>query len=139
MNQKYADMLDLPHHVSAKRPPMSMADRAAQFSPFAALVGHGTAIQETARLTQQPAELDESRKAALDRLLRQLLARLSEQPELSVTYFCPDEKKAGGQYMTVTGRLCKVDPYAHVLLLTDGTVIPIERIYEIAEQGAFLE
>ena len=134
MNPKYADMLNLPHHVSSTRAPMSMTDRAAQFSPFAALVGHDAAIQETARLTQQPAELDESRKAALNDQLQQLLEHLPEQPEIAVTYFRPDEKKAGGSYVTAAGRLRKISPYFGTLELTDGTVIAVNRIYEIIWQ-----
>lgn len=134
MKRNYADMLDLPHHISPTRKPMSMADRAAQFSPFAALVGHDAAIQETARLTQQPVELDESRKAVLNEKLQRLLARLSEEPEITVTYFCPDEKKTGGRYVTVTGCLKKVNPFANTVELTDGTAIPVEQIYEITFQ-----
>ncbi len=137
MNRNYADMLDLPHHISPTRKPMSMADRAAQFSPFAALVGHDAAIQETARLTQQPVELDESRKTVLNERLRQLLPRLSEQPEISITYFKPDRKKEGGAYVTITGRIRKIDPFANTVELTDGTAIAVEQIYDMTAQNDY--
>ena len=103
MTGKYDDIIHLPHHVSATRPRMPMLDRAAQFSPFVALTGYEAAVRETARLTDQRVELDESAKAELDRKLRLLLS-LPGQPEASITYFRPDERKEGGAYETVTGR-----------------------------------
>ena len=93
---KYDDMIDLPHPTSNKHPRMSIQDRAAIFSPFAALSGHGAAIAETARLTDQRMELDEDTKAELDQRQAVLLEHIGEQPEITVTWFQPDERKEGG-------------------------------------------
>lgn len=134
---RYDDIIHLPHHVSAAHPPMPAADRAAQFSPFAALTGHDAAIKETARLTNELAELDESAKAALDHKLRIVQGRLAEQPEITVTYFRPDHHKSGGSYITVTGKVKKIDVYGHILVMTDGLRIPIDVIYEIEGESIF--
>ena len=99
-NQQYNDIIDLPHHISTTRPRMSMLDRAAQFSPFAALTGYDAAIKETGRLTGQRIELTEECRAVLDRKQQVLLENLAEHPEVSVTYFVPDERKSGGAYVT---------------------------------------
>lgn len=105
MSGKYNDILHLPHPTSAKHPRMPISDRAAIFSPFAALTGHGNAIRETARLTDQRIELDEDTRAELD-LKQQILAdKIDERPEVSVVWFRPDEKKDGGKYVTTTGQL----------------------------------
>ena len=92
----YDDIIDLPHHVSETHPPMSRADRAAQFSPFAALTGYDAAVRETARMTERRIELDEGVKAELNARLNCILEHLSEHPQVSITYFMPDEKKSGG-------------------------------------------
>jgi len=128
---RYDDIIDLPHHVSRKHPQMPLLDRAAQFAPFAALTGHEAAIRETARLTEEEIELDESSKALLDLRLQQLQEHLPEQPEVTVTYFCLDEKKSGGAYDTVTGRVKKVDAYAGEMVLTDGRRIALGMIIEL--------
>lgn len=119
----YADIIDLPHHVSKDRPHMSMHDRAAQFSPFAALVGFEDVIDETARITTRKRELDEAEKAELDRRIAVLLAHLAEKPVVTVEYFVPDTLKSGGAYRTRTGALVKVSPIRKNLTLADGTVI----------------
>ena len=131
MTGPYDDLLDLPHPTSAKHPRMPLSDRAAQFSPFAALSGHGAAIAETARLTDRRIELDEDAKAELDRKQKLLLALIAEQPEITVTWFQPDEKKEGGRYVTTTGRLKRTDETRRVLLLADQTAIPLEDILAI--------
>lgn len=133
-NHQYDDIIDLPHHVSAARPRMSMIDRAAQFSPFQALTGYGAAIQETGRLTDQRIELTEDFRAVLDRKQQLLVENLADHPEVSVTYFVPDERKAGGAYVTVTGRVKKVDDYQRLLLLTDGTKIPLDEILDMESE-----
>lgn len=125
---KYDDIINLPHHVSEVHPPISRADRAAQFSPFAALTGYDAAVQETARVTQRRVELEEEAKAELNARLNQILAHLSEQPLVSFTYFVPDERKSGGVYRTVTGRVKKMDGVAKTLTLMDRTVIPMEEL-----------
>lgn len=128
---KYDDILYLPHPVSARHPQMPLADRAAQFSPFAALTGHEAAIRETARLTTERVELDESRKEILDERLQMIRENLSEKPEVTFTYFQPDERKSGGAYLTVTGRVKKMDGYERRILLEDGTVVPLEELIDI--------
>ena len=125
MSGKYDDMIDLPHPTSNKHPRMSIQDRAAIFSPFAALSGHGAAIAETARLTDQRMELDEDTKAELDQRQAVLLEHIEEQPEITVTWFQPDERKDGGAYLTATGRLKKIDEVERILSLQDGTAIPL--------------
>ena len=127
----YEDILNLPHHVSKTRPQMSMLDRAAQFSPFAALTGYDDAIKETGRLTDEKIELDEDTKAALDMKQAYLIEMIDEQPEISITYFLPDTKKSGGAYVTVTGNLKRFDEYERLLILTDGKKIPMDDIADI--------
>ena len=127
----YEDIINLPHHVSKTRPQMSMLDRAAQFSPFAALTGYDDAIKETGRLTGEKIEMDEDRKAALDMKQAYLIEMIDEQPEISITYFLPDAKKSGGAYVTVTGNLKRFDEYERLLILTDGKKIPMDDIAAI--------
>ena len=124
----YDDIIDLPHHTSEKHPRMSMADRAAQFSPFAALVGHEAAIRETARLTDRKIELTEDEKAVLDEKLCLLSATGGEAV---FTYFLPDERKDGGAYVTAAGSIKKLDLLERRIFLTDGAIIPVEDILEI--------
>ena len=128
MSGPYDDIIDLPHPTSRRHPRMPIRDRAAIFSPFAALSGHGAAIAETARLTERRMELDEDTKAELDRRQAVLLAHIGEQPEVTVTWFQPDERKDGGAYVTTTGRLKKLDTVQRVLVLLDGTSIPLEDV-----------
>lgn len=127
-SDQYNDIIDLPHHVSATRPRMAMIDRAAQFSPFAALTGYESAIKETGRRTNQRIELSEEERTILDRKQRILMRNLSLYPEVSVTYFVPDDKKDGGAYVTVTGSVKKIDEFHRLLVLTDGTKIRHDEI-----------
>ena len=127
----YEDIINLPHHVSKTRPQMSMLDRAAQFSPFAALTGYDAAIKETGRLTDEKIELGEEAKAALDRKQAYLMEMIGEQPEISITYFLPDARKSGGAYVTITGNLKRFDEYERLLILTDGRKIPMDDIADI--------
>ena len=135
MNGKYDDMIHLPHPTSSRHPRMSMADRAAQFSPFAALSGHEDAIRETARLTTERAELSESRKEELNEQLVWLREHPDARERVTVTYFCPDAKKAGGAYVTVTGAVKKIDEYEKTLWMEDGTVIAIEELSAVEIPG----
>ena len=135
MTDPYDDILHLPHPTSKRHPRMPIADRAAQFSPFAALTGHKAAIEETARVTERRIELDEDAKEQLDQTLQLLLERIDEQPEITVTWFSPDKKKAGGQYHTATGKLKRVDTQESRLILTDGTQIPLEDLLEIRSES----
>ena len=127
----YDDIINLPHHVSKTRPQMSMLDRAAQFSPFAALTGYDAAIKETGRLTDEKIELDEDTKAALDMKQAYLIEMIDEQPEITIIYFLPDARKAGGAYVTVTGNLKRFDEYERLLILTNGKKIPMDDIVNI--------
>lgn len=125
MTGPYNDIIHLPHPTSAKHPRMPIQDRAAIFSPFAALTGHSAAIAETARLTDRRMELDEDTKMELD-LKQQVLNNIAaEHPEITVTWFRPDERKEGGAYVTTTGQLKKIDKLERTLVLTDGTAIPL--------------
>lgn len=131
MSGPYDDIIELPHPTSAKHPWMSISDRAAIFSPFAALTGHAAAIQETARLTDQKMELDEDAKAELDRRQAILLEHIAEQPEVTVTWFRPDKKKDGGAYVVTVGRLKRVDETAGTLRLADGMTISLDEIVDL--------
>ena len=128
---RYDDIIKLPHHVSSVHPHMPISDRAAQFAPFAALTGHGEAIKETARLTDKRVELDENAKAILDEKLRMVQEMLAQNPEITVTYFQPDEKKAGGQYRSATGSVKKIDLFNHLIVMTDGLRLPLSEVFEI--------
>lgn len=131
MTGPYDDIINLPHHESPTRPRMPRENRAAQFSPFAAVVGHDAAIKETGRLTDKRIELGESSIAELDMKLLMLADLIDEHPEISVTYFLPDEKKEGGAYVTVTGAVKKIDDVQRVILFMDGKCIAITDIMEI--------
>ena len=135
MTGPYDDILHLPHPTSKRHPRMPIVDRAAQFSPFAALTGHKAAIEETARVTDHRIELDEDAKEQLDQTLQLLLERIDEQPEITVTWFSPDKKKAGGQYHTATGKLKRIDSREGRLTLTDGNQIPLEDLLEIRSES----
>ena len=128
---EYDDIIHLPHHVSKTHPQMSMEDRAAQFSPFAALTGYEAAVKETARLTDDREELDEDEKTRLNAQLQKISARLQEQPEVMVTYFAPDERKTGGARQTYRGRLRKIDRNRKMLIMVDQTELPIENLLNI--------
>lgn len=127
----YDDIIDLPQHVSSTRPRMPMIDRAAQFQPFRALTGYEDAVRETARLTDRRMELTEEEKARLDAALQRLMDSISSRPQVSVTWFQPDKRKAGGAYVTTTGRLKKIDDLEGVLILLGGERIVIEDILDI--------
>ena len=128
---RYDDIIHLSRPVSRKRSPMSNFDRAAQFSPFAALTGYDAVIAESGRLTDAQIELDEGGKALLDEKLQLIQAHLAENPEVKLTVFCPDSRKTGGAYEEITGNVKKIDPVARCIVLTGGEVISIDRIYDI--------
>lgn len=134
MTGPYDDIINLPHPTSAKHPRMPLSDRAAQFAPFAALSDHSAALAETARLTDQRMELDEDARAALDLKQQLLLERIKERPEITATWFQPDEKKDGGRYIVSTGRLKRIHEADQVLILADGLRIPIGDIVELESE-----
>ncbi|MGN0234627.1 MAG: hypothetical protein ACI4B5_09425 [Bacteroidaceae bacterium] len=131
MMDKYAHIIDLPHHVSKARPQMSMYQRAAQFAPFAALTGHSAAINETARLTDKRIELSESEYEMLNQKITLLLAHLNEHPYVSITYFIPDLHKEGGQYTTHAGTISSWDEYEQRITFDDNTQIKAYEIIDI--------
>ena len=127
----YEDIINLPHHVSKTRPQMSMIDRAAQFSPFAALTGYDAAIKETGRLTDEKIEMDEEALNILNMKFQLLVDRLADEPEITFTYFKPDERKAGGAYIDVTGKVKKVDDFERLIVMQNGTKMPMDDILNI--------
>ncbi len=131
MRDNYEDIMTLPHHVSQTRPQMSMEDRAAQFSPFAALTGYDAAIKETARQTQERVELDEYEKEALNEQLQLLAERLPDEPPVRITYFQPDARKEGGAYVNHEGTVKRIATYERMLIMTDKVSIPLDEIIEI--------
>ena len=124
MSGQYEDIINLPHHVSATRPQMSMLDRAAQFSPFAALT-------ETGRLTDEKIEMDEEALNILNMKFQILVDSLDDEPEVTFTYFKPDERKAGGAYIEVTGTVKKVDDFERLIVMQNGTKMPMDDILNI--------
>ena len=128
----YADIINLPHHVSKMHPQMSMHQRAAQFSPFAALVGFEDVIDETVRQTDSKRELDEMEKEELDRKLCVIETHLAEKPVVEIEYFIPDASKAGGEYVFKLCVVKKIQAVQKMLILDDGSKIPIEDIADIS-------
>ncbi len=125
---RYADMLHLPCPGPRTRPRMPRGDRAAQFAPFAALVGYDAVVSETGRLTEAKRLLSEDALALLDRKQQLLATCLDQRPQVTVTYFRHDPRKAGGAYITITGHLKRLDASLGVLQLTDGRSIPLEDV-----------
>lgn len=134
MTGTYDDIIHLPHHVSSTRSHITAIDRAAQFSPFAALTGHSDAIKETARLTDQRIELDEDMLCYLSDRLQILIDRMNEHPEIAITYFQPDAKKNGGTYIAAAGMIKKIDEFERVIVMSNGTEVPINDIVSIEGQ-----
>ena len=120
----YADIIDPPHHVSKKHPQMPLIDRAAQFSPFAALSGYGESVEETARYVEEKLTLDESKIEQIDAVLQ----KLNPGDTVTVIYFLPDRKKLGGSYETITGTVKKIDKQNGQLVLEEKA-IPFENIF----------
>lgn len=131
MSTNYDDIINLPRHVSKTRQQMSMHDRAAQFSAFAALTGYEAKIRETARTTDKRPELDESRIARINTCLQILVDKANERPAVLITFFRADEKKSGGAYVVVSGNFRRLDESDETVVLTNGIKIPLEDIYEI--------
>ena len=128
---KYNEIMDLPHHVSNTRPQMTMSDRAAQFAPFAALTGYDDAVKETGRLTDDKIELEKSSLNELNAKIQLLRDNLVDGPEITFTYFKPDERKSGGAYLTTTGTVKKLDDYERQIVLQDGMKMPMDDILDM--------
>ena len=131
MSENYDDIIDLPHHVSATRPQMSMKERAAQFSPFAALTGYDAAIKETGRLTDEKIEMDEEALNILNMKFQILMNCLDDEPEVTFTYFEPDEHKDGGAYIDVAGVVKKMDDHERLIVMQGGRKIRMDDILNI--------
>lgn len=131
---KYDDIINLPHPVSKSHPPMPLSDRAAQFSPFAALTGYEAAMEETARLTDEKQLLSEDAIEKLNEKLRALAEHKDAVKNVTITYFKPDEQKNGGAYIAYSGIVKRIDEYARVVIMEDKMAIPIEQIREIEDE-----
>ena len=131
MKDSYADIINLPHHVSKRHRQMPLEERAAQFAPFAALTGFEAAIKETGRLTDDRIELDVAALSALDMKYQLLMEALDEAPEVTITYFQPDERKAGGKYVSAVGTVKKIDDFERRITMRDGTRIPMDDVLSI--------
>ena len=136
-NEKYNDIINLPHYVSKKHPQMPIEERAAQFAPFAALVGYEDEIEETARITTKKIELNEEEKNMLDMKLNVLKEQMKVQiyPEIKVIYFIADVRKEGGKYINISGTIKKIDEFKQVIILDDKTEIPIKDIINISGES----
>ncbi|MDD6269169.1 MAG: hypothetical protein PUA84_03840, partial [Oscillospiraceae bacterium] len=126
MREDYLSIISRPHHVSAKRYPMSMSDRAAQFAPFAALTGYEDEVDEVARLTDSLKDMTEDDQDELNKAFCRLMESESERPPVTVSYFKPDSKKSGGKYLTYTGNFRFYDEAERKLKFTDGMIIDME-------------
>ena len=131
MTDNYDDIINMPHHVSSRHAPMPLLNRAAQFAPFAALTGYDAAVRETARTTENELTLDESRLEILNGRLLILQAKQQEHPMVTLCFFQADDRKSGGAYITTTGTVKKLDDFERLVILDNGTEIPIDRIVEI--------
>ena len=127
---RYEDIINLPHHVSKTRPQMSMAERAAQFSPYAALTGYDAAIAETGRLTEERAAFDEHALDVLNWKFQLLADSLNSSPVVTILYFRSDERKDGGACVRISGIVKKIDNYTRAVIMQDGTSIPIDDILD---------
>ncbi len=127
----YDDIIELPYHKSHKRTHMPARDRAAQFAPFAALSGYGEAVDETARLTDERIELDQSVREEIGEELRLIGRRPEAETRVAMTYFVPDLHKSGGSYVIEECMVSRVDEYLQTVVLSDGRIIPMEDIYMI--------
>lgn len=128
---KYDDIIHLPHHVSKNHPRMTMYQRASQFAPFAALTGHGAAINETARLTDAKIELSDEQRRRLDETLTLIREQQHKHPQVSVTHFIPDPHKEGGRYSNYTGLVKTFDEFRQTLVFSDGTQIHASNVIEL--------
>jgi hypothetical protein len=131
MTNKYDDIINLPHHVSPTRQQMPMSDRAAQFSPFAALTGYEDVISETARLTDKKIELNEEALNILNIKFQALTEKLKNEPDVTFTYFKPDERKDGGAFIKIKGKVKKIDCFERLITMKDGTKLLMDNIIDI--------
>lgn len=128
MSGKYDDIINLPHHVSAKRPQMSRSARAAQFAPFAALVGLDDEMEETARLTDAKPELEEAEKEKINRVLLEIRNNPQKETAVELTFFRPDGRKDGGAIITRPCTVRRIDEIQRKLILSDRSEIEFDNI-----------
>lgn len=128
---KYKDIINLPHHVSKTRKPMSLYNRAAQFAPFAALTGYDDAIKETARLTEERIELSDELKNMLNQKIKLIIENIKLQPEVAITYYVPDNKKSGGVYKTISGNVKRIDEVEKCIIFTNKLKIKVSDMLNI--------
>ncbi len=128
---KYDDIINLPHHVSNTRKPMSLHNRAVQFAPFAALKGYDSAIKEEARITSKKIELDEELNFILNKNIKLINDNIKQKPEVIITYFIPDNKKIGGSYETIIGNVKKIDNVNKFIILVDNKKIDFDNLLDI--------
>ena len=131
MSGKYDDIINLPHHVSAKRPQMSRSARAAQFAPFAALVGLDDEMEETARLTDAKPELEEAEKEKINRVLLEIRNNPQKETAVELTFFRHDGRKDGGAIITRPCTVRRIDEIERKLILNDRSEIVIDNILSI--------
>ena len=131
MAENYEDIINLPHHISKKHRPMPREARAAQFAPFAALTGYESDVNEAARYKGKRREHGENETERLNRRINEIRDGIHGNTEVIITYFKPDEKKTGGEYLNIGGRVRKIDDYGRTLTLTSGALIPLDDISEI--------
>lgn len=129
--QRYDDIIGLARPLLKKHPPMSIQNRAAQFAPFAALVGYDASIKETARLTGRRIELDDDEKLLISGKLQLIQEHIGEQPEVTVTFFQPDRRKDGGAYVDAAGAVKKVDAHERIIVMANGKSIPVDEVIAI--------
>ncbi|MDE7400328.1 MAG: YolD-like family protein [Oscillospiraceae bacterium] len=129
--KNYNDIIYLPHPEPKSHKRMTQRDRAAQFSPFAALTGYEDVVAETARLTDKRLELSEDRQTKINECLQAILEKISERPEVKITYFLPDKLKSGGGYTVKIGFVKWIDEVEKIVIFTDNFSIPIADIYDI--------
>lgn len=132
-NGEYDDIINLAHHVSNKHPRMSLEARSAQFAPFAALTGYDDQVRETARLTNERKELADGLKMILNDKILRIQDKIDTMPEVTITYFVPDLRKSGGKYVTVAGKVKKIDEFKHLIVFDNKKEIPIQEIIDIAD------
>ena len=128
---KYDDIINLPNPTPTCRPRMSALDRAAQFAPFAALTGYEAVVAEAARLTDDRLELSEDMKIILNDKMQMIVDNIDKEPFVTIKYFVPDKRKAGGAYVEVSGIVKEIDEYERCIVMTDGIKIPIEQVRAI--------
>ena len=128
---KYDDIINLPNPTPTCRPRMSALDRAAQFAPFAALTGYEAVVAEAARLTDDRLELSEDMKIILNDKMQMIVDNIDKEPFVTIKYFVPDKRKAGGAYVETSGIVKEIDEYERCIVITDGIKIPIEQVRAI--------